>query len=91
MRLLERIRLWRGGKEKHLTHRHGELGEREARRHLGKLGMKFSEISEGNIPKSCYRRDRDRSTGVIFILSNGRDTGDVNTALLNRQTVEAGD
>jgi putative endonuclease len=41
MSIFERIRLWRGGKEKHISARHGELGEREAKRHLRKLGMKF--------------------------------------------------
>jgi len=41
MSLLERIRLWRAGKEKHISARYGELGERAAKRHLRKLGMKF--------------------------------------------------
>src|SRR5271167_1324879 len=41
MNLLERIKKWRGGKEKHISARHGELGERAAKRHLRKLGMKF--------------------------------------------------
>lgn len=41
MNLLERIKAWRGGKEKHVSERHGELGERTARKHLRKLGMKF--------------------------------------------------
>jgi putative endonuclease len=41
MKLLELIKVWRGGKEQHISARHGELGEREARRHLRKLGMKF--------------------------------------------------
>src|SRR5580704_15478452 len=41
MSLLERIRSWRGNKEQHLTHRHGELGERAAKKHLRQLGLKF--------------------------------------------------
>src|SRR5947209_1320408 len=41
MNLWERIRAWRKGKEQHFTHRHGELGERVARKHLRGLGLKF--------------------------------------------------
>jgi putative endonuclease len=41
MNLLERIRSWRGNKEQHFTHRHGELGERAAKKHLRQLGLKF--------------------------------------------------
>ena len=41
MNLLERIKTWRGGKSRPLTHRHGELGERAARKHLQQLGLKF--------------------------------------------------
>lgn len=41
MNLLERIQAWRNGKEKPLSARYGELGERSARKHLRGLGMKF--------------------------------------------------
>jgi putative endonuclease len=37
----ERIKVWRGGKEKPLTQQHGELGERVAKKHLQRLGLKF--------------------------------------------------
>ena len=41
MNLWLRIKEWRVKKEKHFTHRRGELGERAARKHLRGLGMKF--------------------------------------------------
>lgn len=41
MNLWERIRAWREGKEEILAHQHGTLGERTARKHLRRLGMKF--------------------------------------------------
>jgi putative endonuclease len=39
--LLERIKAWGGKKESPLAHRHGELGERTAKKHLQRLGLKF--------------------------------------------------
>lgn len=41
MNFWDRIRAWREGKEQPLTHRHGELGERAAKKHLQRLGLKF--------------------------------------------------
>lgn len=41
MNLLKRIRDWREGREQPLAHRHGELGERAAKRHLQRSGLKF--------------------------------------------------
>jgi putative endonuclease len=41
MNLLERIKVWRGKKDAPLAHRHGELGERTAKKHLQRLGLKF--------------------------------------------------
>lgn len=40
MNLFERIKAWRG-KDKPLTHQRGELGERAAKKHLQRLGLKF--------------------------------------------------
>ena len=41
MNLSERIKSWLRGTEKPLHLRHGELGERAARKHLQRLGLKF--------------------------------------------------
>jgi putative endonuclease len=41
MNFWERIQAWRTGKEQLLAHRHGELGERAAKKHLRKQGLKF--------------------------------------------------
>lgn len=41
MNLWDRIRTWRADQEKSLNLRHGELGERAAKKHLRKLGLKF--------------------------------------------------
>jgi len=41
MNLLARINAWRGRREKPLHLRHGELGERAAKRHLQRQGLKF--------------------------------------------------
>ncbi len=41
MNFWERIKSLRDGKEKPLAHRHGELGERAAKKHLRRLGLKF--------------------------------------------------
>jgi len=41
MNFWERIRNLRGGKDKPLTHQRGELGERTAKKHLQRLGLKF--------------------------------------------------
>ncbi len=41
MGILERIKAWRGGKEKSRTAQRGELGERTAKKYLRKLGLKF--------------------------------------------------
>ena len=41
MNFFERIKSLRGGKEKPLTQQHGELGERAAKKHLQRLGLKF--------------------------------------------------
>jgi putative endonuclease len=41
MNLLERIKAWGGKKDQPLAHRHGQLGERTARKHLQRLGLKF--------------------------------------------------
>lgn len=41
MNLFQRIREWRDGKEQPLAHRYGELGERAAKKHLRRLGLKF--------------------------------------------------
>jgi putative endonuclease len=41
MSLWERIKNLRGGKDTPLTQKHGELGERTAKKHLQRLGLKF--------------------------------------------------
>jgi putative endonuclease len=41
MNLWERIKNLRGKKDKPLAHKHGELGERTAKKHLQRLGLKF--------------------------------------------------
>ena len=41
MGILDRIKIWRGDKEKSLTAQRGELGERTAKKYLRKLGLKF--------------------------------------------------
>jgi len=41
MTLLERLKSWRGKKPLPLTLRHGALGERAAKKHLQKAGLKF--------------------------------------------------
>jgi putative endonuclease len=41
MTIWERIKVWRGGKEKALHLQRGELGEFEAKKHLRKQGLKF--------------------------------------------------
>jgi putative endonuclease len=41
MSWLERIRFWRGRKDSPVSLRHGVLGERAAKRHLQKGGLKF--------------------------------------------------
>lgn len=41
MNLLQRIRAWREGKQEPLTHRYGNLGERAAKKHLQRVGLKF--------------------------------------------------
>jgi putative endonuclease len=41
MNLPQRIKAWWSGEQKAEHLRHGELGEREARRHLRKKGLKF--------------------------------------------------
>jgi putative endonuclease len=41
MNIFERIRAWREDADKPLAHRHGELGERAAKKYLQGLGLKF--------------------------------------------------
>jgi putative endonuclease len=41
MNLLARIKSWTGRKEAPLHLRHGQLGERAAKKHLRRLGLKF--------------------------------------------------
>ena len=41
MRIVERVKSWWGAKEEPLHLRRGRLGERAARRHLKRRGMKF--------------------------------------------------
>ena len=41
MNLWQRIKAWRNKKEKPLSHQRGTLGERAAKKHLRRLGMKF--------------------------------------------------
>jgi putative endonuclease len=41
MNLLTRLIAWTGPKEKPLHLRHGQLGERAAKKHLRRLGLKF--------------------------------------------------
>ena len=61
MNLLERIKSWRGRAEKPLHLRHGELGERAARKHLKRQGLKVLTANfrspRGEIDLIC--RDRD--------------------------------
>ena len=41
MSVWTQLKAWRRGKEKPLSQIHGELGERAAKKHLRKLGLKF--------------------------------------------------
>jgi putative endonuclease len=41
MSLLEKLRQYCKSEDRPVSHRHGELGERTAKKHLRKLGMKF--------------------------------------------------
>lgn len=41
MSWLEQAKFWRAAKEAPLAHRHGALGERAAKKHLQKAGLKF--------------------------------------------------
>src|SRR5260370_32028497 len=58
---LERILAWWGGKERHLHLRHGDLGERSAKKYLKKHGLKFLTANfrsdRGEIDLIC--RDHD--------------------------------
>ncbi len=82
MNLLERIKVWRGGKEKPLNLRHGELGERTAKKHLRKLGMKFLvanfKSDRGEI--DLVFRDEDC---LVFVEVKARSSEDFGRAALN--------
>lgn len=41
MNFWQRIKAWRGKKEKPLAHERGELGERAAKKHLQRAGLRF--------------------------------------------------
>lgn len=41
MNFWERIKAWRGANQDPLSHQYGRLGERAAKKHLRKLGLKF--------------------------------------------------
>jgi putative endonuclease len=61
MNLLERIKAWGGKKDAPLAHRRGEFGERTARKHLQRLGLKFLTAN--------FRSDR----GEIDLVFRDRD------------------
>lgn len=61
MNLLERIKAWGGKKDAPLAHRRGELGERTAKKHLRRLGLKFLTAN--------FRSDR----GEIDLVFRDRD------------------
>jgi len=63
MRLLERLKLWDDKKDLPLATRHGQLGERAAKKHLQKLGLKYltanfrSTRSNGDEIDLVFRND----------------------------------
>jgi putative endonuclease len=48
MTLWQRIRAWGTGKEKPLSHLHGDIGERAAKKHLQRQGLKFLAANFGS-------------------------------------------
>jgi putative endonuclease len=61
MNFWERIKAWRGAKQDPLTHQYGRLGERAAKKHLRKLGLKFLTAN--------FKSDR----GEIDLIFRNRD------------------
>src|SRR5499427_488554 len=61
MSLAARIQSWWSGKEKPLHLRHGELGERAAKKHLKRQGLKFLTANfrspRGEIDLVCREKD----------------------------------
>jgi len=75
MNLLARIKSWWSGNEKPLHLRHGELGERAAKKHLKRQGLKFLTANfrspRGEIDLIC--RDRDC---LVFVEVKTRSSED---------------
>jgi putative endonuclease len=75
MNLLARIKSWCSGNEKPLHLRHGELGERAARKHLKRQGLKFLTANfrspRGEIDLIC--RDQDC---LVFVEVKTRSSED---------------
>jgi len=61
MRLWRNLRLWIGGTQRPLHLRHGELGERAARKHLRRNGLKFltANFRSPNGEMDLIFRERD--------------------------------
>jgi len=61
MTIIERLRAWRNGTEKPLHLRYGELGERVAKRHLKRHGLKFltANFRSARGEMDLIFRDRD--------------------------------
>jgi putative endonuclease len=61
MNIWERIKAWRGGKEKPVAHQRGDLGELAAKKHLRKHGLKFLTANfrskRGEIDLICSDED----------------------------------
>jgi len=75
MNLWERVKAWRGQKEKPLSHQHGELGEAAAKKHLRKLGLKFlvANFQSGRGEIDLIFRDADC---LVFVEVKARSSED---------------
>ena len=75
MTFVERIRGWCRGKEKPLHLRHGELGERAARKYLKRQGLKFlaSNFRSNRGEVDLVFRDRDC---LVFVEVKTRSSED---------------
>jgi putative endonuclease len=75
MNLWDRLKSWRDKKEKPLSHQHGDLGERAAKKHLRRLGMKFL-VANFRSPRGeidLVFRDRDC---LVFVEVKTRSSED---------------